>query len=175
MIYITSRRNKNRNLTEKHIDAFFEQFNKSRRSVMSGHILFTRDLTRYVSEVLSRNDLPEEQENLIARAGSLIEYLTENFLDSLTELYASEAEDINPGNLDEASLFITGYRNGLDHYRETTYSILEKSTFKGKENAMAKSFYMALGLELADHLKYYMIKPESLTLPTNEFGGFLLQ
>lgn len=151
MIYISKRKNRNTEVSEAKTEAFLQQFSEPRRNMMLGHIAFTSDLMHFLAVESSRKDLPLRQVDVTLRASSLVAYLTEDMLDNLTEIYIAEGEYSSPPLSDE-DLFITGYRNSLDYFKETVNNIIKKGTFKDGDLNIAKSFYTATGLELANRL-----------------------
>ena len=159
MIYITKNKSGNTD-AETHMIRFLDQFAEPYRAMMLGHIFFTNDLGSFLAEAQSHKGNTSEQIKVMKKAGSLISYLDRDMLDRLTDLYVNGGDE-EQVLLGDTAMFITGYRNAASYFSEATHSILKGSAFKGKENGIAKTYYMAVGLALAERLETLMRDPDA--------------
>lgn len=172
MLYISKRKNKNRDITDEYMARYLAQFSDERRIEIIGIAFFNSDLFGLMHETLDK-EISSKHLDVMSRASSIIGYLAEDFIDNMTELYTYEDATGRETALSTEDLFITGYRNALFYLTETTDKILKSKVFKGSENSIAKQFYMAVGIELADKLKNIM-EDTSLIPITETAPGTLL-
>jgi len=162
MIYMSRTRRDPAMTDEDRTDAFVEQFSPSRSLEISGFMHLLVDYHKICGEVISHPDLTEEQREIYRNAGSLAGYDLEDHLDYLTDEYAAEGVEDGPERrvTSPAPFLAAGYQHGVTTYTQVTNDLLSSSAFSEKEHGSAKSFYMAVGLGLAEELERLLRDPD---------------